>query len=228
MDCSGDKPDEEGVQVLLFSDDEGRDLVVRGEQGSKTVLRRPCLCFQSVVCCPSRIHQRIQDRKYDARWKQTISCQIIFCSVLTPQWSEWSPCTKNRSRREISCLASGQTPESCPMEVEREECTSTSSGNFLWLFLWVWAMVQKIWMEKVDQILLTFIRHIGLEHGHRFKKIVHSKNFFFLGPVGGLIPKSVIFKYFPGICSMGLIFTHPCSFRRFCPGKISKNHTFWN
>ena len=46
-------------------------------------------------------------------------------------------------------------------------------------------MVQKIWMEKVDKILLTFIRHIGLEHGHRFKKIVHSKNFFFLARLVG-------------------------------------------
>ena len=48
---------------------------------------------------------------------------------MTPQWSEWGACTKNRSRTEISCLASSQTPHSCPLEVEKEECTSTSPGN---------------------------------------------------------------------------------------------------
>ena len=48
---------------------------------------------------------------------------------MTPQWSEWGACTKNRSRTEISCLASSQVPDSCPLELEKEECTSTSPGN---------------------------------------------------------------------------------------------------
>ena len=48
---------------------------------------------------------------------------------MTPQWSEWGACTKNRSRTEISCLASSHVPDSCPLELEKEECTSTSPGN---------------------------------------------------------------------------------------------------
>ena len=51
---------------------------------------------------------------------------IYFCLVLTPQWSEWGACTKNRTRPDISCLASYST-DSCPTEVEREGCSS--SGN---------------------------------------------------------------------------------------------------
>ena len=51
---------------------------------------------------------------------------IYFCLVLTPQWSEWGACTKNRTRPDISCIASYST-DSCPMEVEREGCSS--SGN---------------------------------------------------------------------------------------------------
>ena len=45
---------------------------------------------------------------------------------MTPQWSEWSACTKNRSRPDISCIAR-YSSDSCPMEVEREDCSS--SGN---------------------------------------------------------------------------------------------------
>ena len=52
----------------------------------------------------------------------------MFCSVLTPQWSEWGACTKNRTRPEISCVASFSS-DSCPMEVETEECSSP--GNSL-------------------------------------------------------------------------------------------------
>ena len=50
----------------------------------------------------------------------------MFCSVLTPQWSEWGSCMKNRTRPDISCIAS-HSSNGCPMEVEREECSS--SGN---------------------------------------------------------------------------------------------------
>ena len=48
---------------------------------------------------------------------------ISFCPVLTPQWSEWGACTKNRTRADISCIGSSSS-ESCPVEVETEECSS--------------------------------------------------------------------------------------------------------
>ena len=133
MDCNGDKPGKAGVQVLLFSGDKGGDLVVRWKYQTNGVLRRPSFCFQWLECCPSRIHQRIPDRKYDARWKQTSSCQIyMFCSVLTPQWSEWSGCTKNRTRPDISCIASFSS-DNCPLEVEREDCSSPGITFYLFV-----------------------------------------------------------------------------------------------
>ena len=59
---------------------------------------------------------------------------ICLCSVLTPQWSEWGGCTKNRNRTDMSCIASfssdtSDSSETCPMEVETEECSSP--GNSL-------------------------------------------------------------------------------------------------
>ena len=144
MDYCGDKPGQEGMQIHVFLGHKRGDLVVRGKYQTNAVLWCPCLCFQWLVCCPSRIHQRTPYRKYDARWNKTISCQIdMFCSVLTPQWSEWGACTKNRTRPDISCITS-YSPDSCPMEVEREGCSSP--GNYFGFSgLWVWAN----WNRKV-------------------------------------------------------------------------------
>ena len=60
-----------------------------------------------------------------------------------PQWSEWSACTKNRTRTDLSCIASDSSDafastSSCPTEVETEECSS--SGKLLGLDL-EWSVV---------------------------------------------------------------------------------------
>ena len=52
---------------------------------------------------------------------------FIFLSVLTPQWSEWGECTKNRTRPDISCIAS-YSSDNCPMEVEGEGCSSPGNS----------------------------------------------------------------------------------------------------
>ena len=44
------------------------------------------------------------------------------------EWSEWGECEKNRSRPDISCLASSSS-ESCSPEVEREECSSPDTSS---------------------------------------------------------------------------------------------------
>ena len=59
--------------------------------------------------------------------KQLYVNLTCFCLVLTPQWSEWGACTKNRTRQDISCITS-YSPDSCPIEVEREGCSSP--GNY--------------------------------------------------------------------------------------------------
>merc|ERR1719500_2769569 len=48
--------------------------------------------------------------------------------VLSPQWSDWGSCTKNRTRPEASCIA-GHSTDSCPMEVETEKCTFSGPAN---------------------------------------------------------------------------------------------------
>ena len=44
------------------------------------------------------------------------------------EWSEWSACTKNRTRPQI-CPAA----DSCPLEVETEECEAGSPGIFIFI-----------------------------------------------------------------------------------------------
>ena len=84
MDKSGDKPSQAWVQVHLFSGHQGWEIVVRGEHQPEAVFQRPCLCFQR--CCPRRIHQKTQDRKYDTRWKN--SC-LFFVHPQEYLWHIW-------------------------------------------------------------------------------------------------------------------------------------------
>ena len=46
-------------------------------------------------------------------------------------WSEWSGCTKNRTRPDSLC-STGQPTDTCPMEIESDECETTTGDLLIW------------------------------------------------------------------------------------------------